>query len=136
MTAKTFRFGRFYARSEKHLTDALNKYVGPGKWMKTDRMLDQTGYGKVEDRKDVPRWIRETRDLGGGRFHDFLEPVVYRGILFRSAEDQVNAMMFINPVEAREDEDDVLARSYHTVEMTDEVRKRGIGDRPMPWEDK
>ena len=134
MTA-TYDYARLYAQSEKAMTDRLNELVGKGNWMKTKRMLDTYGLGKssLGDREATkPLWVCE--EYSDARFtaHHI---TIYRGVIFKG-DKSVNAKLFINPLEDRQPEDLVLVRSWHKVEIDDEARYWGIGERGLPWETK
>lgn len=127
VTMTIYDYARFYAQSEKAMTDRLNEIVGVGNWMKTKRMLDNAGRDHITDKKvEPPKWAHPEMDDTEGN-------TVYRGVIFKDATS-VNAKLFINPVEAREADDMVLVRSWHNIEIDDEVRYWGIGEKGLPWE--
>jgi len=135
-----YDYARFYAQSEKALTDRLNEVVGKRNWMKTKRMIDVYAQGRssIEDRREeIPQWLSTyaaSYTDGSGNTYPSYGNTVYRGVIFNGHES-VNAKLLINPVEAREEGDLVLVRSWHKVEINAAARYWSIGQQGLPWED-
>lgn len=133
MTKTVYPYARFYARSERDLTDALNHACGGKKvWMKTKRMMDVYGQpnGQAEGKFDIPQW-KHPDFIGEAHEPD---AYVYRGVLFMDEESASLARLFINTVDNRQPDDLVLARSWHQAEVNPMSRYWTLGKTGMPWE--
>lgn len=130
----TYDYGRFYARSEKHLTDVLNERAGKGNWIKTKVMIDIYGQNitAIDGRDPVPTFPNDADDNGGWGY----SKQVYRGVIFKDATAALNVKMFVNSVDDQKPEDRVLARSFNHVEVGVRARIYGLPASGLPWETK
>lgn len=133
-TPKSYDYGRFYARSEKHLTDVLNERAGKGNWIKTKVMIDAYGnsHKAIDGRDPVPTFPDDEDDNGGWGY----SKQVYRGVVFKDATAALNVKMFVNAVDDQKPEDRVLARTFNTVEIGNRARIYGLPASGLPWETK
>lgn len=131
MTKTIYPYARFYARTERDLTNALNHACGGKKvWTKTKVMMDVYGQGisQVEGKFDIPKWVHPD-------YPEYeADTYVYRGVLFMDDESATLARIFINSVEDRQPDDLVLVRSWHHAEINPISRFWTLGKNGMPWE--
>lgn len=130
MTEQTFPYGRFHARSEKHLTDHLNKVVGKGQWTKVRRMIGYAEGRTVEDAKTAPQFAQPADSKWG------FSTQVYRCVVFKTLEGATKAKLFTPTVEEMDALDMVAARSFHEGTVTDNVRYWCFERKGLPWESK
>ena len=134
LSDEIYHYGRFYARSEKHLTAALNIACGKGNWFKTKVMIDKYGSPTAAATKPIseaPKFGDAKEDNHGWGF----STQAYRGVVFRTKEAAALARTMIASAENAHPDDLVVARSYHEVQITDPARIYGFGPTGMPWED-
>jgi hypothetical protein len=140
MIGAIYHYGRFYARSEKHLSERLDEVCGKGNWHKSKRMFDTFGRNGVAAAREVnagrpnksPVFAGDPTHNGGWEY----STQAYRGVIFRTKEAATKARMMIPLVADMAPDDMVVARSFHEVRLDHEARYWGLGPTGLPWEDK
>ena len=127
-------YGRFYARSEKHLTEVLDRVAGKGNWIKTKVMIDSYGnaHQAIEGRDPAPVFPDEAGENNGWLY----SKQVYRGVIFRDGNAASKVRLFVNAVADQTPEDKVLVRNFNTAVVSDRARIYGLPATGLPWETK
>ncbi|QBQ49518.1 hypothetical protein [Brevundimonas naejangsanensis] len=132
MTTPSYPFGRYYAASQKHLTDALDRHVGKGRWQKTDVFIDR--YLQKDGLKDR----LSAKPFFGIRSDGYEYTTVYQGVMFKDRESASLARLMIPMFDDENiDGEMVLCRS-----LKDDVafslgdRYWAIKERRLAWESK